>query len=76
MTPRSKKGLQIGAVTFLPMVFGAGAAWATQKQNNTDTAQALADFRAEVNSRLSKIEQRQTDIYCVTVPVDKRQGCR
>lgn len=60
----------------MPLVFGAGAGWATTNAKVATTVEAIADFKHQVNDRLDKLEQRQTDIYCATVPVSKRIGCR
>ncbi len=65
MTDRGKKGLQIAGVTLLPLVIGAATAWATTQYRVGD-----------LEKRFGLMEQRISDIYCATVPVNVRQGCR
>ena len=62
MTDKAKNWLQVGA---LAAVFGAGGGWATYEVK-----------LSALEQRLENIELRVQDIYCATVPEEKRAGCR
>lgn len=62
MSQTTKQRLEIA---LLALLFGAGAGWG-----------AFQWQLAYLDTRLSRIEARLTDVYCATVPESSRAGCR
>ena len=62
MPDKYKTRIEIGV---LALVFGAGGGWATYEVK-----------LSALEQRLENIELRVQDIYCATVPEEKRAGCR
>lgn len=62
MTDRTRLRLEI---SLLAIIFGGGAGWGA----------FTVRFNA-FDARLTGIEQRVQAIYCATVPIDVRAGCR
>lgn len=72
MTHRTKQIGKLSLVTILPLVFGAGAGWATTNAK----VGSLQDQIVEIRTDQKEIKERVGEIFCATVPPEKRLGCR
>lgn len=69
MTDKTKARIEIAAIA---IVFGAGSGWGAFQVKFSNFQAQLSAF----STQLTRIDARIAEMYCASVPVDKRAGCR
>lgn len=69
MTDKARIRIEVAC---LAVVFGGGAGWGAfqAKFNSFEVAQS------EQTQKIDRIDQRVAEMYCATLPPEKRPGCR
>lgn len=69
MTDRTRVRLE---VTALAILFGAGSGWGAFQVELSNFKAQLSEF----STQLTRIDTRIAEMYCASVPTQKRAGCR
>lgn len=72
MTDRTRRNLEIASLGIFSIIFGAGAGYGSVQAKLASTEARFTD----IDTHLTAIDHRLQDIYCATVPTEKRAGCR
>lgn len=72
MTDRQRKALDWLLIAALTALLGAGSGYVGDSIRDAEQDASLQRIQSDV----SEIKQRVTEMYCGTVPQERRAGCR